>query len=312
MSVKLLGTVLIIVNLLACCSVVAVVFARTHHKETLVIRPFYVPLSNCLEPDFEASEVIDGRVIHYAVNSDGFRDKNYTVGRPAGKERIIVLGDSYTFGLGVHSNETFPKILESRLGHRYEVLNFGVTGYDTEEEVTMLESVGLKYNPDLVVVAFLTNDVTNHTFLKSKYSELSGKFSKPLWLRRGTDASTLSLEITDKIWGAVNGAWDKKMASMTYDEQLGPVKNALEQLEVLATANKFGVIIYIIQDNPEYTSRLEGICTGMRWRCLVFDNHGLENGLSLSNYHPSPLMHQMMADQLYHFMINDTAANNPT
>jgi lysophospholipase L1-like esterase len=53
--------------------------------------------------------------------------------------------------------------LQQRLfstGRNVEVLNFGVGGYDTLQEVASLEIRGLKYHPDLVVVAYCLNDIS--------------------------------------------------------------------------------------------------------------------------------------------------------
>src|SRR5439155_17412844 len=81
-----------------------------------------------------------------------------------GKFRILVLGDSFTEGLQVEQDETFPKLLEQRLGDGVEVLDAGVSAYGTDSELLFWESEGWKYRPDLVLLAFNTgNDILeNH------------------------------------------------------------------------------------------------------------------------------------------------------
>jgi lysophospholipase L1-like esterase len=74
-----------------------------------------------------------------------------------------VLGDSITFGNNLAIEETFPFQLQQQLatpGRNLEVLNFGVHGYDTLQEVSSLEIRGLGCHPDLVVVAYCLNDVS--------------------------------------------------------------------------------------------------------------------------------------------------------
>jgi len=98
--------------------------------------------------------------IDVKINSQGFRGPEPS-SDPA-TERVIVLGDSITFGNSLALEDTFPFQLQQRLvsqRRNVEVLNFGVGGYDTLQEVALLEIRGLKYHPNLVVVAYCLNDV---------------------------------------------------------------------------------------------------------------------------------------------------------
>lgn len=102
----------------------------------------------------------------FRINSLGMRDKEYAVEKPPGVTRIAILGDSFTFGNGVPEEATFAKVLEaslnaSRDGTTYEVMNFGVKGYDTVQELATLREVALPLEPDLIVVAYYLNDVGN-------------------------------------------------------------------------------------------------------------------------------------------------------
>jgi lysophospholipase L1-like esterase len=95
------------------------------------------------------------------INSHGFRGPEPS-SIPSG-QRVIVLGDSITFGDSMPWEDTFSGQLQQRLhsGKRdVEVLNFGVGGYDILQEVSLLEIRGLKYHPDLVVVAYCLNDIS--------------------------------------------------------------------------------------------------------------------------------------------------------
>lgn len=95
-------------------------------------------------------------------NSLGFRDDDRSVEKPPGVYRILLLGDSVTAGQGVRLYEnTYPAILQQRLteaGLAVEVLNFAVTGYNTQQEVWTLHDKGLAFDPDLVMVGFCLND----------------------------------------------------------------------------------------------------------------------------------------------------------
>ena len=73
-----------------------------------------------------------------------YRECLGAVKKPPGAFRILVFGDSYTYGVNVQASQTYPKVLEWMLntaGHRpYEVWNLGVSGYTTEIELRTLAS----------------------------------------------------------------------------------------------------------------------------------------------------------------------------
>jgi lysophospholipase L1-like esterase len=74
-----------------------------------------------------------------------------------------VLGDSFTFGLGVNDHETYVAGLERKLdstcvGSRVEVVNAGVSGFSTSQQLAMLEHAAAQLEPDVVVVGFFIND----------------------------------------------------------------------------------------------------------------------------------------------------------
>lgn len=99
------------------------------------------------------------------INSQGLRDYEFSLSKPAGVYRIMLLGDSTTFGWGVPLKDTTAKILERNLNAQHipgydhvEVLNAGVGNYDTVQEVTYYETRGRAFHPDLVVLVYFIND----------------------------------------------------------------------------------------------------------------------------------------------------------
>jgi lysophospholipase L1-like esterase len=93
-----------------------------------------------------------------ASNREGFRDVDHALPKPPGVYRIVVLGDSIAAGLHVDRNEDiFSPVLESLLterGRKAEVINLAVSGYNTQQEVELFEEKGLRYHPDLVLLAY--------------------------------------------------------------------------------------------------------------------------------------------------------------
>jgi lysophospholipase L1-like esterase len=102
-----------------------------------------------------------------SINSQGRRDTPVSLNKPAGTYRIALLGDSVAFGLKVEAKDNFATQIEWNLNARssslhYEVLNFGVPGYGTWQEISMLKEKALAYDPDLVILAFGMNDLTDN------------------------------------------------------------------------------------------------------------------------------------------------------
>lgn len=98
------------------------------------------------------------------MNSKGFRGRETDIPKPAGRFRIVIIGDSLTLGWGVGDVETFSARLEQLLQKKFpernlDVVNLGVGGYDTRQEVTLLRRHVEELEPDLVLVGFYSNDV---------------------------------------------------------------------------------------------------------------------------------------------------------
>jgi hypothetical protein len=102
------------------------------------------------------------------VNARGYRGAWHPYQKTPGKTRLLMLGDSVTFGSGVRDLETFSSLLEER-SDRYEVVNLAVEGYGTDQELLVLEDEGLRYHPDVVILNIcIANDPLDN-YLPSWY-----------------------------------------------------------------------------------------------------------------------------------------------
>ena len=114
------------------------------------------------------------------INSDGLRDREHAVAKPANVVRIALLGDSYAEALSVTAEETFWSVMEKKLaacdafrGKQVEVLNFGVSGYGTGQELITLRERVWEYSPDIVMLAVTTNnDVLDNSRLLKKTDKI--------------------------------------------------------------------------------------------------------------------------------------------
>ena len=114
------------------------------------------------------------------INSDGLRDQEHSLSKPPDTIRIAVLGDSYPEALSVSLADAFWSVLEKKLqecdffpGKKIKILNFGVSGYGTAQELLTLREQAWKYSPDIVMLAVTTNnDVTDNLRILKKSDEI--------------------------------------------------------------------------------------------------------------------------------------------
>src|SRR4051812_1844244 len=119
-----------------------------------------------LRPGIEGHYQREGES-YVSINSDGLRDREHSKTKPANTFRIAVLGDSFTEAMQVSMEQTYWHLLEKELndchafpGKQVEIINFGVSGYGTGQELLTLREKVWPYSPDMVILAFTTyNDI---------------------------------------------------------------------------------------------------------------------------------------------------------
>jgi len=113
--------------------------------------------SNQRDVIFARSCVVNDRI---RTNSMGFRDDDWATDEQG--LRIAVLGDSFMEALHVPDGEILADILETRFNGDVDVLNFGITGYGTLHEFLVFKKYAKRYNPDFVLLFFVTNDIADN------------------------------------------------------------------------------------------------------------------------------------------------------
>jgi hypothetical protein len=135
--------------------------------------------------------------IDHLFNSEGWRDIERTPERPPGTYRILGLGDSYLMGQGVRAEDLFLNRLEDLLSERIdgmnvETINTGQAAYNSAMELQLLQKRGLQYQPNLVLLCFVPNDVEPDVFSDQSKVEFLTEFTNSYvtddWL---TDYSSL-------------------------------------------------------------------------------------------------------------------------
>lgn len=139
------------------------------------------------------------RTVEHVTNSLGFRGGEFPLAeqadgriqpageKPAGTIRIVFLGDSITFGEGVHDNDTFVERVAGKLGpelaasgRRLEVYNLGVGGHNASDAVWTWQRYAVHLDPDLVVYTFTLNDAEERLFRIDANGEEPGRVPRSI------------------------------------------------------------------------------------------------------------------------------------
>lgn len=134
--------------------------------------------------------------INYFINSFGLRDKEFNLSK--NKYRALMLGDSFTEGVGVNIENTIPKKVEMLLkskGYNIEVINSGVSSYSPILEYIYFKNEGYKFNPDLVILNLDISDIQDdyryeNISIKDKYGNVlavPGSRTVPRWRNKLRD-----------------------------------------------------------------------------------------------------------------------------
>jgi len=122
------------------------------------------------------------------VNAQGFRGRDFARSKGPGTKRVLLLGDSFGFGVGVDESHVVTSRLEDLVnadpelnrGEPVDVLNLSVSGYSTDQEILTFESDGAPLDPDVVILLMCDND-----FDGNMESFMYGRYYKPRFLLDG-------------------------------------------------------------------------------------------------------------------------------
>lgn len=206
----------------------------------------------------------------YKHNSLGFRDIEHTIKKPEGIYRILGLGDSFTYGVGVKFEETYlyklEKLLNNRQGihPRIEIIKMGIPRFFPEVERLVLQHYGLQFQPDLILVGFLPNDITDtymgigaisvakNGYLKTTEAEKLGEVGTWLYVNSHLFRRVLSSYVSNAIKNKYPIYWDDIYKPNGYHEKDWR-KLELEYKKMIELASQINAkigFIYIPQKGP--------------------------------------------------------------
>lgn len=250
------------------------------------------------------------------INSDGLRDGEHALDKPADVLRIAVLGDSYAAAMEVPAEAAFWSEMERRLqscpaldGRRVEVLNFGLGGSGTAQQYLLLQSRVWKYRPDLVLLAFLTgNDISDNV------RALKGASRAAYYVHDADGRLVLDPEFLAKRerlrTGPLHDAWD---AAFNHSRVLQLVMQVRRQVKLMlrddvaaeqAPGQEAGLSsqIYLPPSDPVWRQAwrvtedlVRAMAAEVRAHQAGFVVASLSNGVQV---HPDPAFRQQHADAL--------------
>src|SRR5215471_21589382 len=122
------------------------------------------------------------------INSFGMRDEEFAIDSIRDLYKIAIIGDSHAYSTSVKNRtETFPSQLETSLnqdiGQRIvKVLNFGVPGYNTAQELEVLKTKALIFEPRMIVLQYCINDTHICNYIQPEDKKLNSLIHKSQFL----------------------------------------------------------------------------------------------------------------------------------
>ena len=131
----------------------------------------------------------DEGCVDYRTNAFGFRDEEWTLDKPDGQHRIVAIGDSFTFGLGVQLEDTWAKRLQHQLaadrGQDVLVVNAGfVGGHMPTQYGPWLKEQSAQLDPDTVIIGLCLNDLGDIPMMAFEIAEEPSGSKAVDWVQR--------------------------------------------------------------------------------------------------------------------------------
>jgi hypothetical protein len=134
----------------------------------------------------------------YKISEQGLRDRIYSYTKDKNVFRIAVVGDSITYGFKVDRDESYVEQLERILNQdptanlKYEVINFGVTGYNITQIAELVRAKVANFDPDLIVYGYCLNDPQEYSIELETLLAKMNEDSRSMWYAKRSVEKELS------------------------------------------------------------------------------------------------------------------------
>jgi lysophospholipase L1-like esterase len=241
----------------------------------------------------------------FTTNSWGMRDQEYEQTAAPGTYRIAVLGPSFVMGSGVADNEIFEAVLEERLnqenrGERYshyEILNFGVSGYSALQELYILDTLVLDFEPDAII--FVAHQLEERITVRNFANRIQIGSEIPYdYLREIAAESGINPDMTPSEAERLMNPYGPDLVSWTYQQVVSraeerdivPVWVFVPTLESPLNVQEKAALERVAQDAGFITIDLSDLYAGQEITSLI---------VAEWDKHPNAKAHQLIADRLY-------------
>jgi hypothetical protein len=274
-----------------------------------------------LKPKLVNQRAFGSKVLN--SNSKGIRGKEYSYERSE-KKRILIFGDSFTFGDEVSNNETYSYYLQEKLPSS-EVINLGVHGYGHDQMLIYLKEEGIKYRPDIVILGFVYEDTQRNIlsfrdYAKPRFVLVDGQLElknspvpKPEKLLKNEFYRSRFIDLLTIIcqkYRQLTKLQEKEAEAITtaiLDEMLRVIRGvgALPVFVYLPTFNAMIIPGIKLTREEEYFS---SYCQSRRINHLFLRPYFLskaQSGVQVKTIqHWSPVEHQIAADAIVAYLTN--------
>jgi D-alanyl-lipoteichoic acid acyltransferase DltB (MBOAT superfamily) len=271
--------------------------------------------------DFRITELVPGTrmMFHgafFSVNRWGMRGKDYEQIPPAGTYRVAVLGPSFVMGSGVADHEVFVQQVEDRLNlqntgdlyTQYEFLNFGMAGHSALQELWILESQALSFQPDAIlfvshqreeeiVVRNLANRIQNGI-------ELPYEYLNELARRVGVEAGMSQVEIERRLRPHAPEIvlWTyERLVTLSRGQDIVPIWLFVPILEAPPSDEDKVKLMGQAQEVGFITLDLSQVYEGHESTSLIVAEWDM---------HPNAKAHTLIAEQLYEALLQSGVMGN--
>ncbi|MBN1995500.1 MAG: SGNH/GDSL hydrolase family protein [Anaerolineae bacterium] len=257
------------------------------------------------------------RYVH--VNSLGYRDKEWTPTLLEGRTKIMVLGDSFVEGTGIENPaDRFSDLLGQKLGQEYAVLNAGLSGADTKDEIR--NALAYPYQPDIVILSFCLNDIDS-TAKDMKFTRPNLIVPPPFLVAESYALNFFYWRLYRLIPQADEIYWDWIMTVYHNPDIWQVYRGELLQMAQIARAGNSQFIVVIfpdmikIEESRPITSQVANLYREQG--VPVLDVTDLLAGIAPANLivsnvdaHPNEFVHRLVAEELYRLVLDSQQAVN--
>ena len=279
----LLNAIVLGLSLVLIFVIVEIIVRAIYKHETMLFPRYHTDAQygeftlRRLRPDSEFWHTSRDGSWRFITNSRGLRnDRDFPYSTPEGVVRIVSLGDSHTQGYEVRQDYTYSEVMGRYLnGHgiRTEVINAGISGFSTAEELLYLENEGIRYAPDFVVLGFFANDYQDN--IKARFFRLDEKGDLVVEKQShlpGVRIQNIIYELPFVKFLSENSYFYSMMFNKTWEFfKARLARRAAEQVNEYAIATEDSVSDYQLALTAALIKRMYTFCTNNNIRLIILD-----------------------------------------